>query len=240
MKLTKQEVETSIKNLQDRAYSSITEFLVKNAPELGDEQEIREAVLSTLDTSQEQKRIASAFESIGHYLDRHSFPVEMQEIRDNWMQAFEQYTKLLSEEKTIQAEDMFAPLQPLIGLSPKTYEIFYAAGIDLYTHKSYEKAADVFFLLTMLNHCYCNVWISFGLAEQHCGHYESALKAFAMAAITNADSPEPYFCAAGCCIAMHDPNEAKIYLEEGLERLNQDKKYEVFRGIANQIGRQLK
>lgn len=246
MDLNKHDIEESMKNMQDQACTSLTEILVKYSPELGNATKIKEALMAATDTSTEQKRIFSAFESIGDYLHRHSFPVEIKEIGDNWAQAFEEFSSLITGEKELpgakemQAEGVFPPLQTTIGISPKTYEIFYAAGRDLYTHKSYEKAADVFFVLAMLNHCYSNVWISLGLSEQHCGHFEQALKAFAMGAITHVDSPEPFFCAADCCIAMNDYSEAKIYLDEGLERLNKDRQYETFRGIANRIARQLK
>lgn len=245
MKLTKQNIEESVKKLQEKTNDSLTELLVKYSPEIGTPQEIKEALLEVTDTSYEQKRIASAMESIGDYLHRHSFPVEIKEISDNWVEAFENFSNLMAEKteiadkKEIKTEDLLTPLQNVIGLSPKTYEIFYNAGKDLYIHKYYEKAADVFFVLLMLNHSYSNVWISLGLSEQQCGRFDQALRAFAMGAATYIESPEAFFCAANCCIDMNDYNEAKIYLEEGLERLNQDKKFEVYRGIANQINRKL-
>jgi tetratricopeptide (TPR) repeat protein len=246
MAITKKELDEAIHSIQDKACQSLTDFLVSNSPELADSKELKEAVLEALDTSNEQKRIESAFVSIADYLHRHSFPVETKEINDNWVEAFNKFTKLLMGKEEIkegtpssQPEDLMQPLQTIIGIAPKTYEIFYACGLDLYKHDAFEKAADVFFLLTILNYCYSSVWIALGLSEQKCGHFELALKAYAMGAITHIESPEPFFCAADCCIAMNDPHEARIYLDEGMERLNKNREFESFRGQAQRISQLL-
>lgn len=234
---TNDNMDEAIHTFQDQAASSLTELISKSVPELANSPELKQALLSSLDISHEQQRIQSAYKSIAAYLQRSSYAVEMQEIQENWVQAFGQFTELLENKREINNENA-EPLQEMIGLSPKTYDLFYAAGRDLYEQNAFEKAADVFFLMTIFNYCYSNVWISLGLSEQKCGRFESALKAFAMAVMTNIDSPEPYLCAADCCLAMNDLAEAKIYLDEAMIRLNKDSQYEPFRAVAARISKQ--
>lgn len=239
-----QDFDNALNSFREEAQTACAEFLTKTAPEVADSPELKEAIRATLDITSEQQRIKSAFESIFDYCQHHCTPVEMQEVSDNWEQAFERFTTLLEgkewEGKQITEEDLMKPLQTQIGLSPKTYELFYAAGRDLYDYNAFEKAADIFFLLTTLNPYYSNVWLSLGLAEQKCGRFETALKAYAMGAITNLSSPESFLYAADCCIAMNNLSEAKVYLEEGMERINKDQQYEPFSALAAQIAHTLR
>jgi tetratricopeptide (TPR) repeat protein len=237
--LTKENLDKMIHSFQDQAAVSLTELIKISVPELANSPELKKEVLSSIDIAPGQQRISSAFKSITNYLQSSLSPVERQEIEENWMQSFQQFSELLESKKAMESEDSIKPLQELIGLSSQTYDLFYAAGRDLYENEAFEKASDIFFLLTILNYCYSNVWISLGLCEQKCNHLETALKAFSMAVITNPESPEPYLCAADCCIAMNDLSEANIYLEQAMPRLK-DPQYESFRAVASRISQQLK
>lgn len=237
--LTQETLDAAIHAFQDQAASSLTEMMNKSMPKPVDVPELKQAILSSLDISPVQQKIQSAFKSISYYLQRSIYAVEMQEIQDNWMSAYEQLMALLENQTERKQEDLGEPLQTLIGLSAKTYDSFYAAGLDLFDQEAFEKASEVFFLLALFNYCYSNVWISLGLSEQKCGRLEPALNAFAMGVITNPDSPESYLYAAECCIAMNDLVEAKTYLEEALTRLDKDPQYESFRAVATKISKQI-
>jgi len=229
----KHDIDDAIKTLTKNATDSLTKQLIANSPDPVDEKELKKEISSFLDIKVEEKRINSAFDSIVDYLHRHGSPVELEEIRENWREAFEKFTTLLAEERAFTEKDMEISLQEAIGISQKTFDQFYKTGRELYSHKEYQKAADIFFTLALFNQYYYNVWLSLGLSEQHCGHFDAALRAYAMAAITNIDSPEPFLHGADCCIAMHDKHEAELYLEEAVERIDKDRnQYESLRPHA--------
>lgn len=236
MTITKNEIDKTIKHITKHTAKTITEHLVKNSSDPINPEEVRENVLSLLSLEYEEERLISAFESVVDYLDRFSTPVELNEIKKNWIDAFNAFFEVLKEKKEVTKEVQFTPLQDLLGITSKTYQQFYAAGRDLFIHHQYKKASDVFFLLAILNNCYYSVWLSLGLCEERCSNFESALVAYTMAMITDNDSPEPFLCAANCCIEMSDKHEAEVYLDEAMERIDHDpKKYVAFKAEVTKI-----
>lgn len=225
MQTIKNEIDRLIKSSQEKASKTITEFLIKNSAEPLDEKEVKDVVMASLSVDVESKRFDSAFHGIYDYMQSHCAPVEIEDIKENWLHALDQFACALEDKKQVTEENVFTPLQNIIGLSEKTYTQFYEAGKNLYEQKLFDKAADVFFLLAFLNHSFYNVWISLGLCEQRCGHFELALKAFAMATITNIEAPEPFLHGAECCIEMGDRTEALLYLEEAMERIDKNPNY---------------
>lgn len=239
MELTKENLDKAVRMIIDNGATLLNEIVEKSLPEPPAPGEVKKQIGSLLDISREQQRIYAAFDSINDYLQRCSYPAEIEEINENWVQAFEKFGNMLNKTKEANSKNPEESFQAMIGLSPKTYEIFYAAGKELYDQNAFEQAADIFFVLTLFNHSYPSVWLSFGLSEQKCGRFEAALRAFAMGAVTDNKSPEPLLCAADCCIAMNDPDEAKIYLEEATARIDRDSQYESFRSVAKKIGKLL-
>ena len=59
--------------------------------------------------------------------------------------------------------------------------------------------------------------MSFGLTEKQLEHYPQALNAFAMGALTNADSPYPHILSAECYIELGENDDAKMSLKIALE-----------------------
>lgn len=168
------------------------------------------------------QRIDSATESLLRYIQSNLSQVEIQELAKEWEIGVEKVTELL--EKKVEEPVEVIPvitLQKIMNLSERFLEIFYKAGVQLFEGKDYIKAADVFFLLTLIDYQRHNIWLSLGLSELKNKRFEHALNAFAMAAITRAESPLPYIYSAECCIALERKQEASSYLSLARESLNQ-------------------
>lgn len=168
------------------------------------------------------QHIESGFESIGQDIKSHLTPVEHQNLQKEWTEGINRLiTHFQKKEEQLSSQES-APimLEEIMGLSESTIEYFYAVGMRLYAQKQFQKANDVFYILTLLNTYRHNVWLAWGLSQQHEGHLELALNAYAMAAITDVDSPSPYIHSAECCLAMLDRDEALRYLDIAKSKLD--------------------
>lgn len=236
MVTTKNDIDKAIRTSQEEACEFITNFLVKNSKEHLDAKEVKAAVMSSLNMDNVLgMRFNSAFDSLFDYMQRHCAPVEIDDVKENWLHVLDKFTEASPKREPSSEEDIFLPLQDEIGFSQKTYAQFFDAGRDLYEQKLFKQAADVFFLLSFINHSYYNVWLMLGLSEQKCGNFDSALKAYAMATITNIDTPESFLRAADCCLEMGDQNEAKLYVEEALPRIEKNPEYATFSAYAAEL-----
>lgn len=167
------------------------------------------------------KRVDSAIEAVLQYIKANLTQVEIDELAKEWELGVERLNDL--SEKKIEGPLQVIPLitlQKLMNLSEKSLGIFYTTGVKLYEQQDYIKAADVFFLLTLIDYQRHNIWLSLGLSELKNKHYEVALNAFAMAAITKNDSPLSYIYSSECCIALHRLQESESYLALARDALN--------------------
>jgi len=98
--------------------------------------------------------------------------------------------------------------QEIIGYSHETMEKFYHVAHRLFQAQEYEKAADAFLFLTTLNPYVHHYWLGLGMAEQLNGGVQQALLAYAMAVLTNAESPVPHYHSASCYQVLNDRESA--------------------------------
>jgi tetratricopeptide (TPR) repeat protein len=150
--------------------------------------------------------IDSGFEAIGKDFEMLA-PAEKQKIQNEWAEGIRRLTKSFPNgdskaPQEVQTEVPPQMLDELMGLSEDTIVYFYKIGVQLYEQQQYQKASNVFTLLTMLNMGRPEVWIALGLSEQRLENYETALNAFAMGVATDIDAPIPYIHLAECCISM--------------------------------------
>lgn len=76
------------------------------------------------------------------------------------------------------------------------------AANALLQKKEYQKAADAFLFLTVLDPTQHSYWLNLGLAEELSGNYDNALHAFGMATLTDLSDPAGHIYAAECYTAL--------------------------------------
>jgi len=107
--------------------------------------------------------------------------------------------------------------QEILGFSDETMAKFYNAAYVLFEHKKYADAANAFLFLVTLNTYNHDYWLGLGMSAQLCGDYEAAIDAYEMAAVTDVESPVPYFYLAKCLFAIHDRESALQALDLAIE-----------------------
>ena len=107
--------------------------------------------------------------------------------------------------------------QEILGFKDETMAKFYQAAYRLFEHQHYIDAANAFLFLVTLNTHNHDYWLGLGMSTQLCGNYEAAIDAYEMAAVTDVESPVPYFYLAKCLFAMHDRESALQALDLALE-----------------------
>ena len=107
--------------------------------------------------------------------------------------------------------------QEILGFKNETMAKFYRAAYQLFEHKRYIDAANAFLFLVTLNTHNHDYWLGLGMSVQLCGDYEGAIDAYEMAAVTDVESPVPYFYLAKCLFAIHDRESALQALELAIE-----------------------
>jgi len=94
---------------------------------------------------------------------------------------------------------------------------FYKAAYSLFEGRHYSDAANAFLFLVTLNTHNHDYWLGLGMSTQLNGDYEAAIDAYEMAAMTDVESPVPYFYLAKCLFAIHDRDSALQAIELALE-----------------------
>lgn len=115
--------------------------------------------------------------------------------------------------------------QEILGFSNETMAKFYKAAYHLFENKRHIDAANAFLFLVTLNPYNHEYWLGLGMATQLSGDYESAIDAYEMAAITESESPIPYFYLAKCLFAIHDRESALQALDLALEYAEDKSEY---------------
>lgn len=115
--------------------------------------------------------------------------------------------------------------QEILGFKEETMAKFYRAAYRLFEHKRYPDAANAFLFLVTLNTHNHDYWLGLGMSAQLCGDYESAIDAYEMAAVTDIESPVPYFYLAKCLFAIHDRETALQALDLALEYSEEREEY---------------
>ena len=225
----------------------VTEYAVAPPDPLVPEKVWKERMRGELTTflsgKEVMKRVDSATEALVHYIKSNLSQVEIQDLAKEWQAGMEKMCDLfeVKEEEPVEKIPVIT-LQQIMNLSEHSLGIFYTAGVKLYEGHDYRKAADLFFLLTLIDYQRHNIWLSLGLSEMKNNQFEQALNAFTMATATKNDSSLPYIYSAECSIALHRPQEASALLalaRDGLSKLTIDEREVLLRQI-NSLEQQVK
>lgn len=136
--------------------------------------------------------------------------------------------------KSLLKKELAAGMTPqeILGFSNKTMASFYNAAYTLFEGKHYKDAANAFLFLVTLNTHNHDYWLGLGMSTQMCGDYESAIDAYEMAAMTDVESPVPYFYLAKCLFAIHDRDSALQAVELALEYADDKEEFQELREQA--------
>lgn len=122
--------------------------------------------------------------------------------------------------------------QEILGFSDKTMAKFYQAAYRLFEGRHYADAANAFLFLVTLNTHNHDYWLGLGMSTQLSGDYEAAIDAYEMAAVTDVESPVPYFYLAKCLFAIHDRESALQAIELALDYAEDQDQYAELRQQA--------
>lgn len=170
-----------------------------------------------------KERIDSGFELIVTDIESHLTPVEINGIKNEFREGIPKLYTVLAQKKS--EEDQNTPPktpQCIMNISDSTIENFYSVGMRYFNIKSFEPASHIFFVLTILDFYRHNLWLAYGLAEQNCGNMDTALQAYARAALTNADSPLPFMYSVECCLKIGETQQAKSYVDLALDAFDKN------------------
>ncbi len=110
-------------------------------------------------------------------------------------------------------------------LTEESVEQFYTYGYAQYKFGNISQAIEVFRVLCARRPFESRFWFGLGASCQELKQYEAALKAWAMAAITEKSDPYPHFHAAECAFSMQRLDEARLALTEAELRIAKDKNH---------------
>lgn len=163
-------------------------------------------------------RIDSGFELILSDIESNLAPIEVDKIKKEFREGIPKLFQELTEKKpTNDPNNPPKTPQVIMNISDATIENFYSAGMRYFNIKSFEPASHVFFVLTILDFYRHNLWLAYGLAEQNCGNIDTALQAYARAALTNPEDPVPYMYSVECCLKIGETQQAKSYIDLALD-----------------------
>ena len=130
--------------------------------------------------------------------------------------------------------DKSSCLREFLGFSQETMDNFYRAAYLLHESKHLKEAADAFCLLCTIDPFVHVFWMGYGHSEHLLGNYNSALYAYAMAALTDDSNPLPHCLAAECYIDQSDFKEAKHSLDLAITRAEGSQKHAAIKKTAQE------
>jgi tetratricopeptide (TPR) repeat protein len=188
-------------------------------PEAAWKEKKRHELQEQLSTKPFRNRFSQGLHTVVAQLREYLPRSELEKISEELAQGAEKFlTMIKSPPET--AEKPNESLQDLLQISDRTIEQIYQCGVRLAKAQVYQDAADVFFVLSILDHQRHNIWMALGLSEQHLGHMEPALQAYAMAIITNIEDPWSYLHSAECYQFLGQKADAQECLEACLAHTN--------------------
>lgn len=102
------------------------------------------------------------------------------------------------------------------GLTDNQMEAFNSAATSLYEEQHYDKSASVYLLLSFLDGCQPAFWLGFGNSEYYNKNYETALRAYEMAALVNPSDFQCHLYASHCHHKLDQLDEALKSVDKAL------------------------
>lgn len=150
-------------------------------------------------------------------LGAHDPEIDVQGLRDDLQQAFDQLDSLETVEnfgmQVLEGESW----SDLLHFKESTLQLLYKGAKHLFDEKRYEEAEQAFSFLITLDAKQYPFWLGLGHAAFHLKNWDLATNAYAMASINDPTSVWPHIYAANCFEAQNNFHHALMALEEALE-----------------------
>lgn len=104
-------------------------------------------------------------------------------------------------------------LQELFDISNHTMQKIYTLGYQYYQNKDYDRAIDIFSVVTAFNPFISDFWNALALCYQANKQWNLAIEAFTLACKTNESSVAPIISRAECCLKLNLLDEAHKELD---------------------------
>jgi type III secretion system low calcium response chaperone LcrH/SycD len=104
-------------------------------------------------------------------------------------------------------------MQELFELSDDTMRKIYALGHQYFQKKEYDKAIDIFSIVTAFNPYISDFWNALALCYQAKQEWKLAIEAFTLACQTNDQNIAPLISRAECCLKLNLLDEAHREIE---------------------------
>lgn len=118
-------------------------------------------------------------------------------------------------------EELLSIARETDALSGTAAEQFYAFGFSQYQAGNWTKAMEVFQILCARRPLNARFWFGLGASLQEKKDYENALRAWAMTALLDPNSPYPHFHAAECSLSLKSLPNASFALKEAETRIKE-------------------
>jgi tetratricopeptide (TPR) repeat protein len=100
----------------------------------------------------------------------------------------------------------------IIGIRKAQVMLIAGIGRRLFDARRFEDAADIFFMLTVLDPDHYQYWVSLGMCEQNMENYEAAVIAYYTATCLGHRKAQVYFHCAQCMWSLEEYDAALSFL----------------------------
>lgn len=114
------------------------------------------------------------------------------------------------------------------------------AADSFFLNKNYAISADCFYFLCILNPYIYSLWLKYAYSEQVLNHLTSALHAYAIASLMNAEDPTPHYFSAQCYQKTRDISTAIEALDLATQARCEGENSRKIKELARQMQQKLK
>lgn len=167
------------------------------------------------------ERIKRGFSFIWDWMKTHVDKASLDEVISKAKQTATLFNERIEEEKFDELVEQYqssGSISKVLNLSDATMNHFYKACFSMHEAKNYDHAADGFYFLCAFDAIYPNYWIGYGHSEQHLGHFEAALYAYATSILLDIKNPIPHYFSAQCYDKLGKTPEAIHACDLAIER----------------------
>ncbi|MCH9609124.1 MAG: hypothetical protein S4CHLAM45_08870 [Chlamydiales bacterium] len=100
-------------------------------------------------------------------------------------------------------------LQQTFNLSCEQMDLYYRDAYTFYEKEQFKEAADAFHALVLLDPLIKKHWMGLGASYQVQGHYEKAVRAYAMVTLLDSKDPTPHTYASQCLFKLDQFEDAQ-------------------------------
>lgn len=179
-------------------------------------QEKRQELIDFFSNKALLEQLKAGYAALMSDLQAHVSASDFQSVTNEWSCGIEKYfaDKQLDDKRVGEAP---TTLFEVFGFSEDTFNLFFQSAMRCFDGQEYQKAADMFQLMTFFDHRRFNVWLFKGLSDRSIGQFDEAIQDFSIASQLNVESPLPHIFMAECSIDQKNYDQATDYMSKAYE-----------------------